>query len=110
LAEQSIQQNPRQASNWNILALARYRLGDYPAALAALEKAESLRPEGHAADWFVSALIHWQLSKPDRAVTDYRQGVNWMAKHALTDYELPILRDEAATWLKLEAKDSTQRD
>src|SRR5262249_23001418 len=105
LATQSIQLNPRHADSWNTLAIARYRMGEYPAALTALEKSESLRPGGHAADWFVSALIHWQLSKHDRAVTDYRLAVNWMAKHAPTDYELRILRDEAATLLKVEPEE-----
>jgi serine/threonine protein kinase/tetratricopeptide (TPR) repeat protein len=110
LIAESIRLNPRHAESWNTLAIARYRMGDYPAALAALDKAERLRPEGHASDWLVLAMVHWQLGHHDRAISYHGRAVQWMGQFAPIDYELRSLRDETARLLNLNAKENSKSE
>jgi tetratricopeptide (TPR) repeat protein len=84
---------------WNTLAIGQYRSGDYRAALTTLRHLVRLRPEEHGVDWFLLALVHWQLGDHDRAVTCYRQAVEWTAKNMPGDDELRLFRAEAAELL-----------
>src|SRR5262249_47187761 len=45
LAKRAVELAPKAATNWNTLGVAHYRAGDWKAAIAALEKSESLAPD-----------------------------------------------------------------
>src|SRR5262249_44370008 len=51
LAEKAVKQAPFNAENWNTLGVARYRVGDWPAAEAALRKSMELLG-GNSLDWY----------------------------------------------------------
>jgi tetratricopeptide (TPR) repeat protein len=79
--------------------VAQYRLGDWKAALVALEKATSLRKQNNSTDWFVLAMAHWQLGDKEQARKWYDQAVRWMDKNKPQDEELRRFRAEAAELL-----------
>jgi WD40 repeat protein len=86
---------------WNTLGVARYRVGDWKAALKALEKAMELRQGGDSADWFFLAMAHWQLGDKDQARRWYDKAVAWMEKHQPKNEELRRFRAEAAELIGL---------
>jgi len=80
---------------WNTLGVAHYRDGDNRAAVAALEKAMSLRSGGNSFDWFFLAMAHWRLGERDKAQTSFDRAVQWMDKYKPHDDELRRFRAEA---------------
>jgi len=91
--------NTRDARLWNTLAIAYYRSGDYPQALKALDRAATLRRDEDGEDWFVHALVHWQIGNQDYAVVCYNRALKWTAKKAPADDELCRIQAEAADLL-----------
>jgi serine/threonine protein kinase/WD40 repeat protein/Tfp pilus assembly protein PilF len=78
LAKQVVQQVPREAVYWNTLGVAHYRLGEWKAALEALEKAERLAhdtPFGSNA--YFLAMCHHQLGDPAKARQHYDRAIRW---------------------------------
>jgi tetratricopeptide (TPR) repeat protein len=78
-----------------ILGLARYRAGDWPGALTALQKADD---EDASCRLFL-ALTHWQLGHKDEARDWYRKAVTWMEEKQPNDEGLRRLRAEAEALL-----------
>jgi tetratricopeptide (TPR) repeat protein len=101
LAKQAVARAPTNAAFWTTLGVAQYRAGDWPAAVASLEKSMQLGRGGDAADWFFLAMAHWQSGAKDKARPWYDRAVGWTEKNGPKDEELGRLRAEAAALLGL---------
>jgi tetratricopeptide (TPR) repeat protein len=105
LAERAVKLDPENAGYWNTLGVARYRAGDWRAAIAALEKSMALQQGGDAFDWLFLAMAHGQLGDQDRARAWYDKAVAWMEEHPSRDpEELSRFRAEAEDLLGRKAK------
>jgi serine/threonine protein kinase len=95
LAERAVRQAPQAGGLWARLGAARYRAGDWPGAVEALETAGQLRAGGECADWLFLAMAHHR--RGDRAVAG-----QWLARaeHGLSAHPAP---DEAVVRLRAEA-------
>jgi tetratricopeptide (TPR) repeat protein len=85
---------------WNTLGTANYRIGDDKAAVAALEKAISLRSGGNSFDWFFLAMAHWRLGNRAEARTWFDRAVKWMERNKPRDDDLRRFRAEAEVLLR----------
>jgi tetratricopeptide (TPR) repeat protein len=103
-AERAVMLAPNNAYTWRGLGAARYRSGDYQAAIAALDKARSLRKGGDSFDWFFLAMAHGQLGDRDKARRWYDSAVSWMEKHRPESEVLQRLRAEAEKLLEIKRK------
>jgi serine/threonine protein kinase/predicted Zn-dependent protease len=99
LAQDLVTTKPNQGPYWLVLGAARYRAGDWPAAVAALEKAQTLAEGGDCSTWFFLAMAHWQLGHHEAAQKWYAQAVEWMEKNRPHDDDLRCVRAEAAELL-----------
>jgi tetratricopeptide (TPR) repeat protein len=104
LANWAVERAPGQATYWNTLGVAEYRMGHWKAAVAALKKSIELRKEGDSFDWFFLAMAHWQLREKDTAREWYDRAAEWMEKNQPTNEELIRFRAEAAGLLGIEKK------
>jgi WD40 repeat protein len=104
---------------WQTLGVSLYRAGDWKAAIAALERAASLRSGGYstlwlskesAIDWFFLASAFWQLGERDKARVWYQRAVQWMEKSEAHDEELRRFRAEAAELLGLSPDADRRRE
>ena len=107
LAAKAARGVPHAPNYWGTLGIARYRAGDWKAAITDLEKAISLhRPD----DWkmaypsFFLAMAHWQVGEKDKARAWFDKAVQWMDQGAKGDAELKRFRTEAAELLGLGMK------
>jgi WD40 repeat protein len=106
LAEQAVRQAPGKAGYWNTLGIARYRAGQWAAAVQALEQAEKLAPGKHLGfNAFFLALCRHQLGDPVKARDEYDRGVRWYEENrdkrpAIQQQELKAFRAEAEALLK----------
>jgi tetratricopeptide (TPR) repeat protein len=101
LAQKAVARAPQNGAFWNTLGVARYRAGDWPAAVAALEKSMQLQKGGDAADWFFLAMAHWRSGDKGKARRWYDRAVAWAEKNRPKDEELGRIRAEAAALLGL---------
>jgi serine/threonine protein kinase/tetratricopeptide (TPR) repeat protein len=96
LAERAAELAPTAANIRNTLGVARYRAGDYRAAIAALEKSEEL---GHGREFgfnaFFMAMARWRLGEEDEARRLHAQAARWMEVNNRDDEELRRFRAEA---------------
>jgi serine/threonine protein kinase/Flp pilus assembly protein TadD len=106
LAERAVALAPNNASYWNTLGVARYRAGDFKAAIPPLEKSMGLSHGGDSLDWFFLAATHWQLGRRDEARNWYDRAVAWMDRNRLDDPNLRRVRDEVAELLGVKSKTS----
>ena len=111
LAKKAVHLTPKNWTFWNTLGVAHYRVGEWKAALDALQQSMDLHKGGDAKDWFFLAMAHWQLKQKDEACTFYDRAVAWMDKNqeALKTNrhgweELNRFRAEAAELLEIEKK------
>jgi Flp pilus assembly protein TadD len=101
LARKAVELAPKQGMFWNTLGVAQYRAGEWKAAIAALEKSESLAPDKHLAfNGFFLAMAHWQLGHKDEARAWYDRAVAWTDKYRVNDEELMHFRAEAEELMK----------
>jgi eukaryotic-like serine/threonine-protein kinase len=107
LARGVVEQAPQVGLAWNTLGVAYYRIGDWKASVAALQKAMELRKGGDGHDWFFLAMAQWQLGDKDQAVAWYNRAVSWMTKTNRADEELLRFREEAAELLGLAQPEPT---
>src|SRR5262249_61773200 len=62
LARKAVAQSPEAGDFWGTLGVACYRVGEWDAAVAALERAEALSLDENAAiRGFFLAMSHWRL-------------------------------------------------
>jgi tetratricopeptide (TPR) repeat protein len=93
---------------WNTLGIAHYRVGDWNAAIAALEKSMEVyrgRPEAETLESFSTfflATAHWQRGDFQTARRWYDKAVQWMDKYQPKDIELRRFRAEADTLVRPE--------
>jgi tetratricopeptide (TPR) repeat protein len=99
LAERLVEQGPQRGTYWRTLGAARYGIGDWRGAIAALEKAMQLSNGGDGTERFFLAMASWRMGKPEDARTSYERAVQWMEKHKPQHYELCGIRAEAAALL-----------
>jgi tetratricopeptide (TPR) repeat protein len=105
LARKSVENNPKQGTFWNTLGVARYRRGDWRAAIEALEKSEALEPgKDLAINGFFLAMSHWQLGDKPQARSWYDKAVSWMEKSQRKNEELIRFGAEAAALLEVKEK------
>jgi WD40 repeat protein/serine/threonine protein kinase/tetratricopeptide (TPR) repeat protein len=90
----------------NTLGVAYYRVGNWKAAVGALEWARLYHQGGDSADFYFLAMAHWQLGQKQQARKWYEQGVQWMEKNRSVleknkegNEELRRFRAEAAALL-----------
>jgi len=105
LAEKAVELAPHDAACWNTLGVARYRIGDFDGALAALQKFREFRADdGEWSNAFFLAMAHWRKGNKDVARQWYQKGVEWMERNAPTDVGLILFRAESAELLELKEK------
>jgi tetratricopeptide (TPR) repeat protein len=78
LASNAVELEPNQGTFQNTLGAARYRAGDWAAAVEALNKSMELREGGDAFDWFFLAMAEWQLGNKDAARDWYDKAGQWI--------------------------------
>jgi tetratricopeptide (TPR) repeat protein len=103
---------PRTGAFWNTLGVARYRAGEYKAAVEALYRAAELRQGGDAYEWLFLAMAHHKLDHPEETKKWYDRAARWLdenkealAKNALQADELRRFRAEADEVLGLKKKE-----
>ncbi len=99
LALKAVELSPKNAFYWQTLGVAQYRVADWGAAIAALEKVKELGSPGDNLEWFPLAMAHWQLGEKEEARKWYDQAVTWMDKNAPKNEEFKRFRKEAAELL-----------
>ena len=96
LAQEAVKLANERADLWNTLGGAYYRMGDWDAAVAALEKAVKLsRKGGKADDHFFLAMSHHRRGEEREARSWYEQGVRQMSRYPSDLF----LQNEAAALL-----------
>jgi tetratricopeptide (TPR) repeat protein len=102
LARHALDLKPQEGNYWNTLGVAYVRVGDWPAALAALHKSVALRPnEGDSFDWFFLAIAYWHQGQKAEAHEWFERAVRWREEHNPNDADLRRFHAEAATLLRL---------
>jgi serine/threonine protein kinase/Flp pilus assembly protein TadD len=102
LAKKSVARSEGKDGNlWNTLGVAQYRLGDWQAALDSLEKANRLRGERQAEDWFFLTMAQWQIGQKEVAQASYNRAVKLLSVYEYPPVELSRWRAEAAELLGL---------
>jgi Flp pilus assembly protein TadD len=104
LAKKAVELAPKEGNRWNTLGVARYRSGDWKAAVDALSKSMELSKGGDSFDWFFLAMAHWQLGDKPQARSWYGKAVPWMEKNQPENEELLRFRSEAAALLEMSGK------
>jgi tRNA A-37 threonylcarbamoyl transferase component Bud32/tetratricopeptide (TPR) repeat protein len=95
----------RRSSYLGTLGTARYRAGDWKAAIVDLETTIRLRtPDDptNANEGFFLAMAHWQLGEKAKAREWFDKSVRWMEPTQLKNAELLRFRTEAAKLLGVE--------
>jgi tetratricopeptide (TPR) repeat protein len=109
LAERAVRREPAEGTYWNTLGVAHYRLGEWAAAIQALEEAEKVAP-GQCLGFnaFFLAMCHHQLGDPVKARDCYDRAVRWCQENhgelsSQQHQELKAFRAEAEALLKAPA-------
>lgn len=95
-AEEAVRIGPDRWQFWNTLGVARYRAGLWTEAITALEQSMTLNDGGTPLDWFVLAMCHYQLGRPEEASRWFARGKDWTPPDPDAALELSLFRDEAA--------------
>jgi uncharacterized protein HemY len=93
---------------WNTVGTARYRNGQWKAAIQALEKSMELQGD-NGFDGFFLAMSHWQLDDKEAARKWYEQAVAWMDKNPPSNGQLRRFRAEAEELLKITGEKPTTK-
>ncbi|MEE8487046.1 MAG: tetratricopeptide repeat protein, partial [Gemmatimonadota bacterium] len=107
LAERAVELAPDEGAHWSTLGIARYRAGDWPGAIEALNESMELRSGGDASDWLFLAMAHWQKGDQDQAREWYNRAIEWLDGQQPPDDQLQRFRAEAAELLGIE-QDATE--
>jgi len=83
----------------NTLGVARYRVGDFKQAIAALEKSMQSGDRNDACNLFFLAMAHYRLGETDAGRDCYTKGIQWMAQNDPDSQELLQYRNEASVVL-----------
>jgi serine/threonine protein kinase/Tfp pilus assembly protein PilF len=99
LATKAVSRAPKVGAYWNTLGVAHYRAGDYRAALAALEKAVELTPQGDGTDSLFLAMTCWRLGQNEEAQGWYERAAGELELDHISAAELSACRTEAVALL-----------
>jgi tetratricopeptide (TPR) repeat protein len=99
LAKKITTAHPDAAVYRNTLGVAYYSNGEFPAAVAELEKSMSMDAGGTSFDWFFLAMAHSRMGDRGKARAWFDRAVEWMDKHKPHDTELRRFRAEAHAML-----------
>jgi tetratricopeptide (TPR) repeat protein len=100
----AVQKRPDDAKFLVMLGRACYRIGDYAAAVDALEKSVAL-VDGPANKRFFLAMAHWRLGHEEEARRRYDEGVGLAENYKCTYEDLRRVRAEAAELLGVGEKE-----
>jgi tetratricopeptide (TPR) repeat protein len=92
---------PNDANFWNTLGACQYRVRNWTAAIAALEKAMELTDGGDGGDWLFLAMAQWQLGHKEQARQWYAKAVDWLAKGGRQADDFRRFQTEAAELLEV---------
>jgi tetratricopeptide (TPR) repeat protein len=95
LAEQVVGLEPENATYWNTLGIAYFRLGDWKGSLRALERSIQFGSGGTSFDYFFLAMACWNQGDKGQARLWYARANNWMDAHNPKHVELLRFRAEA---------------
>jgi tetratricopeptide (TPR) repeat protein len=109
LAKRAVELSPQSGGIWNTLGVARYRAGEWQAAVDALQKSMELRGGGDAFDWLFLAMAHQQLGNKDEAGKWYDKAVEWRDKNQPNNEEFRRFRAEAEELLRVEPAVANQQ-
>lgn len=97
LAERAIALDPARKTYWNSLGAAYCRLGEWNAAVTALNRSLRLGDEGAGFDYVLLAMAHRRNGCEVQARDYLCRADDWIAAHCPVPASLSRLRDEAAT-------------
>jgi len=100
LAQKAAEKGPQAWYCWRALGQAQYRLGDWKASIAALDKSMEFYSGGNSGDWFFLAMAHWQLGNQPHARQWFDKALKWMDKYQPKNEELLRFRAEADALLR----------
>jgi tetratricopeptide (TPR) repeat protein len=101
LAQKAIELAPTNGDYWLALGIARYRAGDWRAAVRAVVKSRELHNSSEIGDQLYLAMAYWHQGERDQARSWYDRASSWMERNELKNQQLLHLRDEAAAMLGL---------
>jgi tetratricopeptide (TPR) repeat protein len=101
MARKLVERAPQNGDYWLDLGAAHYALGDWQAAVEALEKALQLSVSWPAQAEFLLAKAHWQKGAKDQARTWYDQAVARIKREKAQSAELTRFRAETAQLLEI---------
>jgi serine/threonine protein kinase/tetratricopeptide (TPR) repeat protein len=104
LAEDVVRLAPTVGPYWYTLGVARYRVGNWKGALAALEKSMDLSKGPDAYDCLFLAMTHWQLGNKDEARKWYDNAAEWIEKNNPKIEQLSRFQSEAEELLGIKKK------
>jgi serine/threonine protein kinase len=81
LADVGLAEAPQRHSLHEVRSMALYRLGQYQAAVHALEQSAAPRSKANIVDMLILAMSYWQLGNQKEAREWYAAGTEWFAKH-----------------------------
>jgi tetratricopeptide (TPR) repeat protein len=102
LALKAVEVAPNDANFRNTLGVCHYRLRNWNAAIAALEKAMELSGGGDGGDWLFLAMAHWQLGHKEEARRWYAKAVEWLDEGSRQAQDFRRFQPEAAELLGIE--------
>lgn len=94
---QALRLAPEKGEWVNTKAICHYRLGDWKASLADLEKSMQLRDGGDAIDWYFVAMVHHQLGDSQEASQWLARAITWQDEHDAENATLLRYHEEAKT-------------
>jgi tetratricopeptide (TPR) repeat protein len=107
LYRRTLRLNPKNRDMWNaeftslILGMAHYNLGEYAAAIEALEDSMRIRNGGDSLEWFFLAVASWKLGRKNEAMQWYEKAIKWMESNTPGySQELRLVRTAAEKLLK----------
>jgi tetratricopeptide (TPR) repeat protein len=98
-ARKALERIPRFGNAWTTLGIAAYRLGDHESAIAALQKAVSLKGDKSLPDQFFLAMAYWRLGDERQARRWFEGATGWMNKNGWQGEDLLRFRAEASALL-----------
>jgi tetratricopeptide (TPR) repeat protein len=99
LARKAVERAPARWDYWNTLGVACYRAGKLDEAVAALDKAAGLHPEGDRPLGFILALAHHRRGDTNKAHAYFEDAVAWVERHKALGWDSRLLRNEATALL-----------
>ena len=89
LAKKAVELAPTHLTYSRTLGVAHYRMGNWRAAVEALDRSRELRGGGDSSEWFFLAMSYWRLGDKPAARKWYSQAVEWTEQH---QPKYPLLR------------------